>query len=138
LQRIDPSISRMNNVIATADSSLEILSALFSRNTDNLDQSFTGVKNAILNFERVSKNIDTLIAGFSTARGQIFATLENVNAITGNLKESNQEITKTLSNVTTITDSLAALDLAGIMNKAQASLDKVNSILNELENGEGS
>jgi phospholipid/cholesterol/gamma-HCH transport system substrate-binding protein len=128
----------MNNVIATADSSLEVLSALFSRNTDNLDQSFAGIKNAILNFEKVSKNLDTLIAGFSNARGQIFATLDNVKSITGNLKESNEEITNTLSNVSTITDSLAALDLTGTLNKAQTSLDKVNTILDELENGEGS
>lgn len=138
LQRIDPSLSKMNNVIATADSSLEVLSAVFSRNTDNLDQSFEGIKNAIINFEHVSKNLDTLIAGFSGARGQIFATLDNVKSITGNLKESNEEITKTLSNVATITDSLAALDLAGTLSKAQTSLDKVNSILDELENGEGS
>ncbi len=138
LKRIDPSLSRMNNVIATADSSLEVLSALFSRNTDNLDQSFAGIKNAILNFEKVSKNLDTLIAGFSNDRGQIFATLDNVKSITGNLKESNEEITNTLSNVSTITDSLAALDLTGTLNKAQTSLDKVNSILDELENGEGS
>ena len=138
LQRIDPSLSRMNNVIATADSSLEVLSAVFSRNTDNLDQSFEGIKNAILNFEKVSENLDTLIAGFSGARGQIFATLDNVKSITGNLKESNEEIAQILSNVATITDSLAALDLAGTLKKAQTSLDKVNSILDELENGEGS
>ena len=131
LQRIDPSLSRMNNVIATADSSLEVLSAIFSRNTDNLDQSFEGIKNAIINFEKVSHNLDTLIAGFSNARGQIFATLDNVKSITGNLKESNAEITNTLANVSTITDSIAALDLAGTLGKAEESLDKVNSILNE-------
>lgn len=137
LQRIDPSLSRMNNVIATADSSLEVLSAIFSRNTGNLDQSFEGIKNAIINFEHVSKNLDTLIAGFAGARSQIFTTLDNVKSITGNLKESNAEITNTLANVSKISDSIAALDLAGTLGKAQTSLDKVNSILDELENGEG-
>ncbi|MCT4582062.1 MAG: MlaD family protein [Flavobacteriales bacterium] len=138
LERIDPSLSKINNVIATADSSLEVMSAVLTRNTGNLDQSFEGIKNAIINFEKVSKNLDTLIAGFSGARNQIFATLENVRSITGNLKESNEEITKTLANVSVITDSIAALDLAGTLNKAQESLDNVNAILYELENGEGS
>lgn len=137
LQRIDPSLSRLNNVIATADSSLEVLSAIFTRNTGNLDQSFEGIKNAILNFEKVSQNLDTLIAGFSGARGQIFTSLENIKSITGNLKESNEEITNVLSNVSLITDSLAALDLTGTLDKASLALDNVNSILNELENGEG-
>jgi phospholipid/cholesterol/gamma-HCH transport system substrate-binding protein len=138
LKRIDPSISRINNVMASADSSLGVFSDVISRNADNLDQSFGGIKNAILNFEKVSENLDTLVAGFTGARSQIFASLENINAITGNLKESNEEITSILSNVSSITDSLAMLDLAGTLNKAQTTLDNVNSILNELENGDGS
>lgn len=138
LERIDPSLSKINNVIATADSSLEILSAVFTRNTENLDQSFEGIKNAIVNFEKVSKDLDTLIAGFSGARHQIFATIGNVKSITGNLMESNKEITNTINNVSSITDSLSKLNLSETLNKAQESLDKVNSILYELENGEGS
>lgn len=138
LERIDPSLSKINNVIATADSSLVMMSAVLTRNTGNLDQSFEGIKNSIVSFERVSKNLDTLIAGFSGARSQIFATLENVRSITGNLKESNEEITTSLANVSKITDSIAALDLTGTLNKAQESLDNVNAILYELENGSGS
>ena len=138
LERIDPSLVKLNSMMATVDSSVDVISAVFSRNTDNLDESFAGIKRAILNFEKVSENLDTLIAGFSGARHQIFATLENVKSITANLKESNEDISKTISNVAVITDSLAVLDLAGTLEKAKTSLDNVNAILYELENGEGS
>ncbi len=138
LQRIDPSLSKLNNAIATADSAITIVSAVFGRNTDNLDESFEGIKRSILNFERVSIHLDTLVQGFNSSRHQIFATLANVRSVTENLKQNNEEITRTLQNVATISDSIALMDFAGTLNKAKTSLDNVNAILYEIENGEGS
>ncbi len=138
LERIDPSLLKLNKMMATVDSSVDVIAAVFSRNTDNLDESFAGIKRAILNFEQVSMHLDTLIEGFSGARQEIFTSLSNIKSITGNLKESNAEITAILKNAETITDSLASLNLANTLNKADSALLKVNSILYELENGEGS
>ena len=137
-KRLAPLEFKVQELLGTADSAINIIAAIFSRNTDNLDESFDGIKRAILNFEQVSIHLDTLIAGFSGARQEIFTSLKNIKSITGNLKESNAEITAILKNAETITDSLASLNLASTLNKADSALLKVNSILYELENGEGS
>jgi len=68
----------------------------------------------------------------------VLKSYDNSVKLTGNLKESNAEITAILKNAETITDSLASLDLANTLGKADSALLRVNSILYELENGEGS
>lgn len=137
-KRLAPLEFKVQELLGTADSAINIIAAIFNRNTGNLDESFDGIKRAILNFEQVSLHLDTLIAGFSGAREEIFISLTNIKSITGNLKESNAEITAILKNAETITDSLASLDLANTLGKADSALLRVNSILYELENGEGS
>ena len=108
---------------------------LFSvRNTDNLDESFDGIKNAIRNFERVSIRVDTLI---KNERIRISTILSNVASVTTSLKESNEEITSILKNVSEITDTLTNADLVGTIENAKSSLEEVNAILYDVQHGDG-
>ncbi|GIR60041.1 MAG: hypothetical protein CM15mP65_26220 [Crocinitomicaceae bacterium] len=102
-ERLLPLEKKTNELISTADSAIKTIEAIFSRNTDNLDESFDGIKNAIRNFERVSIRVDTLI---KNERIRISTILSNVASITTSLKESNEEITSILKNVSEITDTL--------------------------------
>ena len=92
-ERLIPLEKKTNELISTADSAIKTIEAIFSRNTDNLDESFDGIKNAIRNFERVSIRVDTLI---KNERFRISKILNNVASVTTNLKESNEEIANIL------------------------------------------
>lgn len=133
-ERLLPLEKKTNELISTADSAIKTIEAIFSRNTENLDESFDGIKNAIRNFERVSIRIDTLV---KAERYRISKTMANIESVTNNLKESNEKITKILDNVSQISDSLSRVDFIGTVAKAQSSLEQVNMILYDVQNGDG-
>jgi len=133
-ERLLPLEKKTNELISTADSAIKTIEAIFSRNTDNLDESFDGIKNAIRNFERVSIRIDTLV---KAERYRISRTMANIESVTNNLKESNEKITNILDNVSQISDSLSRVDFIGTVAKAQSSLEEVNMILYDVQNGDG-
>ena len=60
-ERLIPLEKKTNELISTADSAIKTIEAIFSRNTDNLDESFDGIKNSIKNLEKVSLQIRSLI-----------------------------------------------------------------------------
>ena len=63
--------------------------------------------------------------------------MANIESVTNNLKESNEKITKILDNVSQISDSLSRVDFIGTVAKAQSSLEQVNMILYDVQNGDG-
>ena len=133
-ERLLPLEKKTNELISTADSAIKTIEAIFSRNTDNLDQSFDGIRKAINNFERVSLRVDTLI---KAEKYRISKILANVESITGNLKENNEEIKKVLFNVADITDSLSKTDIVGTVENVRTSLEQVNMILYDVQHGDG-
>tara|TARA_B100001287_G_scaffold70557_1_gene58218 strand:+ start:6158 stop:7183 length:1026 start_codon:yes stop_codon:yes gene_type:complete len=133
-ERLLPLEKKTNELISTADSAIKTIEAIFSRNTDNLDQSFDGIRNAINNFESVSLRVDTLI---KAEKYKISKILENVESITGNLKQNNEQVESVLYNIAEITDSLSRSDIIGTVNNVKSSLEQVNLILYDVQNGDG-
>ena len=133
-ERLIPLEKKTNELISTADSAIKTIEAIFSRNTDNLDESFDGIKNSIKNLERVSLEISSLIR---TEKQNISQIISNVNLITDNLKESNDVINQILENAADISDTLIASDLNTTIEKAKESLEQVNLILYNIQNGDG-
>ena len=133
-ERLIPLEKKTNELISTADSAIKTIEAIFSRNTDNLDESFDGIKNSIKNLERVSLEISSLIR---TEKQNISQIISNVNLITDNLKESNDVINQILENAADISDTLIASDINTTIEKAKESLEQVNLILYDIQNGDG-
>ena len=133
-ERLIPLEKKTNELISTADSAIKTIEAIFSRNKDNLDESFDGIKNSIKNLERVSLEISSLIR---TEKQNISQIIANVNLITNNLKESNDVINQILENAADISDTLIASDINATIENAKESLEKVNLILYDIQNGDG-
>ena len=133
-ERLIPLEKKTNELISTADSAIKTIEAIFSRNTDNLDESFDGIKNSIKNLERVSLEISSLIR---TEKQNISQIISNVNLITDNLKESNDVINQILENAADISDTLIASDINTTIENAKESLEQVNLILYDIQNGDG-
>ena len=133
-ERLIPLEKKTNELISTADSAIKTIEAIFSRNTDNLDESFDGIKNSIKNLEKVSLQISSLIR---SEKENITQIVSNIKSLTSNLKESNDAINKTLDNTAQLSDSLLASDIKGTINNAKQSLEEVNMILYDIKNGDG-
>ena len=133
-ERLIPLEKKTNELISTADSAIKTIEAIFSRNTDNLDESFDGIKNSIKNLEKVSIQIKSLIR---SEKDNITQIVSNIETVTSNLKESNEAINKILSNTAKLSDSLVASDIKGTINNAKQSLEEVNMILYDIKNGDG-
>ena len=133
-ERLIPLEKKTNELISTADSAIKTIEAIFSRNTDNLDESFDGIKNSIKNLEKVSLQISSLIR---SEKDNITQIVSNIKTVTTNLKESNQAINKILNNTAQLSDSLVASDIKGTINNAKVSLEEVNMILYDIKNGDG-
>ena len=63
--------------------------------------------------------------------------IANVNLITNNLKESNDVINQILENAADISDTLIASDINATIENAKESLEQVNLILYDIQNGDG-
>ena len=133
-ERLIPLEKKTNELISTADSAIKTIEAIFSRNTDNLDESFDGIKNSIKNLEKVSLQISSLIR---SEKDNITQIVSNIKTVTSNLKESNEAINKILNNTAQLSDSLIASDIKGTINNAKESLEEVNMILYDIKNGDG-
>ena len=133
-ERLIPLEKKTNELISTADSAIKTIEAIFSRNTDNLDESFDGIKNSIKNLEKVSLQISSLIR---SEKDNITQIVSNIKTVTSNLKESNEAINKILNNTAQLSDSLVASDIKGTINNAKESLEEVNMILYDIKNGDG-
>ena len=133
-ERLIPLEKKTNELISTVDSAIKTIEAIFSRNTDNLDESFDGIKNSIKNLEKVSLQIRSLIR---SEKDNITQIVSNIETVTSNLKESNEAINKILSNTAKLSDSLVASDIKGTINNAKQSLEEVNMILYDIKNGDG-
>ena len=133
-ERLIPLEKKTNELISTADSAIKTIEAIFSRNTDNLDESFDGIKNSIKNLERVSLEVSSLIR---TEKENISQIISNVNLITDNLKENNNKINQILENAADISDTLIASDINATIENAKESLQQFNLILYDIQNGDG-
>lgn len=133
-ERLIPLEKKTNELISTADSAIQTIEAIFSRNTDNLDESFEGIRRAIFNFESVSLRIDTLI---KSEKSRISSVLVNVESITKNLKKNNEAIENTVTNISQITDSLAMVDFVGTINNVKTTIEQVNLLIDDVHHGDG-
>lgn len=133
-ERLLPLEQKTNELISTADSAIQTIEAIFSRNTDNLDESFLSIRRAIKNFERVSLKIDTMI---TREKFKVSRVLTNVEQITNNLKKSNDDLTNIFSNVSKLSDSLVLVDFTSVVNNANSAIEQVNILMDDIKNGDG-
>ncbi len=136
-KKIDPLMGKVNLLLETADGAITTIDNIFGENTGQVNETFAKLNNSMTNFESITKNVDSLTYVLNQSKYQMTSMISNINSITGNIKESNDQITNILANFSDLSDSLKALDINGIVNKANGALDNVNLILDEIQNGDG-
>jgi phospholipid/cholesterol/gamma-HCH transport system substrate-binding protein len=136
-KRFDPLMMKVQELVSTADSAITTIKTIFSDNTGNLNESFENLSSTVKKFDHIAMNIDSITSTLALNRHKITHILDNVSSITGSLKESNEDIKLLIANAREITNNLKDVDVNGTIEKAKATLDNVNLILDNIQNGDG-
>ncbi len=135
-KQILPLKLKTENMLGTLDSLLVAFRSVFNPKTrSNIKQSFEHIQITLTNLEHTTSTLDTLM---TTEKVRIAKIIDNAESITNNLKNNNENIEKILSNFGDISDSLSASGFVNIIHNADTAVNKLSSVLNKIDKGEGS
>jgi len=121
-QKLTPLQEKIEGVMVSADSLLVNLNSVLDNETkQNLKSGIAGLSETMSNFKKTSKVLDDMLV---TNKLKIDTTLDNVENASGNFAS--------------ITSDLEKVDVAKTVTELQATLNKFNSVLASVDNGEGS
>ncbi len=134
-KQIAPIQAKAEKLIGGMDSVMSVINAILNTKTrKNIDESFEGVKRAILSLEQTAYKVDELIG---TERTKISSVMSNLNQITSNLSKNSQRIDNIIANVNTISDSLAKAQIKDAIASADKSMKELSILLNKINEGQG-
>ena len=133
---VEPIMKKTGDLMTSFDTILASLNDVFNKETrDNLISTVTSLKNTIQNLEHATLTVDTLV---DSQKNRLAVIVANVESISENLKNNNANLNRIINNVALLSDSLAQVDVAGTMKKVNNAIAGLNSIVQKVENGEGS
>ena len=119
---LGPLEKKVNNTLATVDTLLFSVNAIVDEKTrENLKEAIEHLNNTLNSFSGVSENLNHLLANNSGKLDNTFTSLD-----------------KTATNLSNLTDSLSQLDTKKLAADLQETVDKLNSIVTDVDNGRGS
>lgn len=120
-QQLNPLQLKVENIISNADSLLVGVNKLLDPSTrKNLQEGINGINGLIQSLTQTNKTINELL-------------IHNKTSIDSSLVAMNQ----TMSNLSHITDTIVNMGLDQSLNQLSTSLSSINSILSNVEKGEG-
>ncbi|MDA0912735.1 MAG: MlaD family protein [Bacteroidetes bacterium] len=131
-----PLKNKTDQLIDGVDDILENLKAVFEADaTLGLPTAFESIQRTVESLEQTSLKLDAMVA---ENRSTLASILRNVDGITTNLKNHNDELSNVMENFSDISDSLAAVNFAQTIERANTALIQVDEITRKINNGEGS
>lgn len=134
-KQIAPIQAKAEKLIGSIDSVMSVVNSVLNVKTrKNIDESFEGVRKAVLSLEQTAYKMDDLIG---TEKAKISNVLTNLNQITSALSKDGQKIDHIISNVSTVSDSLAKSQIKEAIDNADKSLKELNTLLTKINQGQG-
>lgn len=135
-RQVQPIKNKAEELLASIDTLVTAMHAVVDDDArTNIALSFESIRSTIRSLEHTSYTIDTLV---QTEKRRLAVILENVESISNNFRESNEELTTLMRNLASISDSIAAVNIVQAFENLEQSTVKINSILHNIETGEGS
>mgnify|MGYP003393080012 CR=1 FL=1 len=120
--KLNPMQSKIENVIVSADSLLVAMNEILDKKSRNeIKMSISEIKTTIDNFKNMTITLNNII---ETNKRKIDNTMTNVELASNNFVK--------------VSDSLNNLELNKTMLKLQLTVDNFNSVVNKLNEGDGS
>lgn len=132
----DPIAQKLQSMMISVDNMVNSLSAFWdSTATSEIEGSFSRVKETINQLGDAAEEIGVFVAEEKIQFARIMSNVEN---ITSNLKKSNEQVSEIIGNTKKITDDLVSADFKSVITDANSTIQKLNTIMEELQNGSGS
>ncbi len=131
-----PLRQKTDQLIAGVDEILINLQTVFQDSaTQGLPKAFESIQRTMENLESTSATLDLTV---EENRAALKGIVNNMEELTGFVNSQQGALSNALGNFSQISDSLANLQLASTLKKADASITELNRLLEGLNNGEGS
>jgi phospholipid/cholesterol/gamma-HCH transport system substrate-binding protein len=132
----DPITQKLQTLMVNVDGMVSSLSSFWDEKaTSQIERSLREVKITIEKLGNVADELQSFVAEEKLHFSRI---LNNVEDITNNLKKSNDQVTAIVGNVKAFTDTILTVDYKGVILDARNTLQKLDMVLDEIENGNGS
>jgi len=119
VEKLNKSLSELNKVLENKGTeNLEAIIEILKKTTENLTQS-TDKFNNYRSIERLNE------------------ILKNISSISRTLKDNNDEINHFIQNMSAISDTVEAAHLGEVIAQSRQTIEKVNSISEKINKGEG-
>lgn len=120
----------------SADSLLGNINTLFDRRqNDNLYLTVNHINSTLVTLNATIANMNKLI---ESNQKPIHQTMANFERISINLAKKQDDINTTISNIRDISGKANQADIAGMMQNLSKSVNELNTLLTELNQGQGS
>jgi len=135
-EELKPLRNRTDELIGTVDEILSNLQTVFQDSaTQGLPKAFESIQRTMENLESTSQTLDLTV---EENRAAFKGIVDNMEELTGFVNAQQGNLSNAIGNFSQISDSLANLELAATLRKADASLSELNRLLEGLNAGEGS
>lgn len=136
VENIEPTVNNLNSVLITLDSVAMNINRLTSgANGQNLENTISSLNETMRSLNQTARKVDGLIDGQSA---NLEGIISNLNSISSNLANNEDQINRILANFSTTSEKLAKVELEQTLNKANASFEKLNATIDNINNGDGS
>ncbi len=130
-----PMKARAERILSNADTLINSMAKLLSKETKgNLRMSFEDVAGVLHNLNVTTAELKETV---HQSKGHITKTMANIDSLSETLSQSRGEMKAMITNFKNISDSLSNADLAGTIRKAKASLEHLNLLLEQINQGKG-
>ncbi len=133
--QVQPIKVKAEKLLSSIDSLVVAIHTVFTESAvENLTQSFNDIRKTFSHLESATSNIDTLVDSQSN---RISSILANIDSITFTLNKSRGEIKNMIANLSTFSDTLAVTDISKTIDHANKSLEQLQFILTQINEGKG-
>ncbi len=133
--QVAPLKRKAEDMLSSMDSALISFRTIFNDQTrSDFQNSLHGIRNTVDNMVALTSNADSLM---ESQKNTIRNILSNAESITANLSANNGEVANILQNFSALSDSLSKVEIPKTFQKLDASLNKFNSLLAQVESGNG-
>lgn len=127
-----------DKLVATIDHLDSLLNNINSLLSDNnkasIAASLSNLSKATESLGRTATSMEMLM---DPKTGSLQQTMNNVNSFTKNLADNNPKINRMMGNIEKTTENFSKADIDGTVASLKSSLDKVNVLLDKMNNKDG-
>jgi phospholipid/cholesterol/gamma-HCH transport system substrate-binding protein len=133
--QIAPLKNKAEELLVKITDAVTTVEKIFDKNGgEDLNASFTKIKESFEAFANVANNLDTLIENNKTNFDSIII---NANSIVANISRNGENLDAFFENIASISDSLKQSNLNEAINNAAVSLNKLSGMIDYMSEGKG-